>query len=291
MRSVGAVFYILGFLIAGVMFIVIGSEYGKDDTDNENLSTFYWIYAVSLFFAACGTIMENGDRFCGGEELKEVDYFGGLFQLVAVFGWAGFGVGLAHFTQDEQYWVNGDPSQGADQTSADETGTLAWLSGVTAIVFAVGAFLMLKDIICCDGFSCSVMTAQAFANMFICVLLVILWFLFADVINDNPGEETDDDDKRRDYAYIIGVILIIFALVGILSFLSICGGSKKPYKPSYGGKPSYGNRPSYDDSYKPGYDKPDYGKPGYGPKPGYGGKPEPGYGAPKPGYGPPQPRY
>jgi len=280
MRSVGAVFYILGFLIAGVMFVVIGSEYNKDDTDNENLQTFYWIYAVSLFFAACGTILENGDRFCGGEELKEVDYFGGLFQLVAVFAWAGFGVGLAHYCEDNQYWTGGDPSLGESQTSADERSTLAWLSGVTAIVFAVGALLMLKDLLCCDGFSCSITTAQAFANMFICILLVILWFLFADKLNSNIGE-TDDDDKRRDYAYIIGVIYIIFALVGILSFLSICsccGGSKKPYKP----RPDYGQqRPSYDNN------RPSYGDN----KPSYGQKPDAGYGAPKPGYGQPQPRY
>lgn len=286
MRSVGAVFYILGFLIAGVMFIVIGSEYNKNPTDNDNLSTFYWIYAVSLFFAACGTILENGDRFCGGEEVKEVDYFGGLFQLVAVFAWAGFGVGLAHFTEDEQYWNNGDPSQLESQESADERSTLAWLSGVTAIVFAVGALLMLKELLCCDGFSCSITTAQAFANMFICILLVILWFLFADKLNSNIGE-TGDDDKRRDYAYIIGVIFIIFSLVGILSFLSICnfgsGGSKKPYKP----RPDYGQRPSYDN--KPGYgdNRPSYGDN----KPGYGGQPDAGYGPPKPGYGPPQSRY
>jgi len=289
MRSVGAVFYILGFLIAGVMFVVIGAEYNKDDTDNDKLSAFFWFYAVSLFFAAIGEILENGDRFCGGEELKEVDYFGGLFQLVAVFAWAGFGLGLAHFYEDEQYWE--DEAIGViDQESADERSTLAWLSGVTAIVFAVGALLMLKDLLCCDGFSCSISTAQAFANMFICILLVILWFLYADRLNKGLYEEDDDDNKRRDYAYIIGVIYIIFSLVGILSFLSICNfgsGGKKPYKP----RPGYGQRPSYD---RPSYDKPDYGKPEYG-KPEYGkpeyGKPEPGYGPAKPGYGPPPARY
>jgi hypothetical protein len=199
-----------------------------------------------------------------------------------VFAWAGFGVGIAHFYEDAQYWADSPTDSVISEEAATERSTLAWLSGVTAIVFALGSFLMLKDIICCDGFSCSIATAQAFANMFICVLLVILWFLYAEKLNGDLGE-SDDDNKRRDYAYIIGVIFIIFSLVGILSFLSICNfgsGGKKPYKPrpGYGQRPSYDNqRPSYDNQ-RPSYDNQ---RPSYDEKPGYG--------PPKPGYGPPPP--
>lgn len=251
-RSVGAVFYIIGFLVAGIMFCIIGSEYNKPDTSNDQLRTFFWIYAIALFFAAIGTILENGDRFCGEEDAKNVDYFGGLFQLVSVFAWSGFGAGIAHFYQDEQYWADRPTDTVINTVSANERSSLAWLSGVAAIVFLVGSLLTMKRLLCCDGFKFTMAVAKSFAEMFLCIILVVFWFLYADKLNKDLGETAADDD-RRTFSYLIGVVYIIFALVGILLFFDFCKMNRKPYgkkpvvpygtKPAYGAKPGYGAKP------------------------------------------------
>lgn len=278
MRTIGAVFYILGFLVAGVMFMVIGAEFNKDDeASNDDLRTYFWIYAVSLFFAAIGTILENGDRFCGEEEQKNVDYFGGLFQLVAVFAWAGFGIGLAHFFEDEQYFTQGTNPRNAfvNTESADERANLSWLSGVAAIVYMVGSVLSMRQLLCCEGFSCTMSVAVNIANIFLCLILVIFWFLFADRINVfdsflDPNLILEDPNKISTYSYLIGVVYIIIGLVGALKIFEFCGNC-------FGGK-GYGKKPSYGP------------KPGYKPKPSYGEQPRPSYGQ-QPEYGRPQPQY
>jgi hypothetical protein len=264
-RSTGAVLYILGLLIAGVMFMVIGSEYNKDPTDYDHLKTYFWVYAISMLIGTIGLILDNGDRFCGEEEFKDVDYFGGLFQVVAGFAWAGFGVGMAH------YYEAGVLNLPSTSAAADERGNLAYLSGVAAIFYAFGSLFTLKRLLCCEGFSCDMASIFNIVNMLLCILLIVFWFVFADKLEKDPLLQSGDKD-RRTFSYLLGVVYILMGLMGSLLVLDVCGcggGDDKPIKPSYG-----------DDYGKPDYGKPDYGKPsdGYG-KPSYGDDTTTGYGS------------
>jgi len=277
MRSIGAAVYILGMLVAGVMFIVIGTEYGDSNPDQDNLNAYFWVYAIAMILAGIGLVVDNGNRFCGEEETKGVDYFGGLFQICAVLAWGGFGFGLAFYYDDG--------GSGFSMPTADEErAALAWMSGVAAIFFGFGSLFMLKEILCCEGFKCNMMTIFEMVNMVLQLALIVFWFLLADRLDGANLTRSDMDT----YAYIIGIIYILMALLGAFLFLDLCCGDDDDYKPKpkpYGYDDGYKNdsynKPSYDDGYKP--------NPGYGDnKPSYGG----GYDDTTTGYGsnPPKPQ-
>jgi len=258
-RTIGAVLYILGLLVAGVMFMVIGNEYNQAITDFDHLNTYFWVYAIAMLIGTIGLVLDNGDRFCGEEEFKDVDYFGGLFQVVSGFAWAGFGVGIAHYYETALATV---PS------SADERGSLAYLSGVAAIFYGFGALFTLKKLLCCEGFSCDMTSIFNMVNMVLCILLIVFWFVFADKLEENPASSAGDDD-RRTFAYLLGVVYILMGLMGSLLILDVCSGS--------GGSSS--GKGDYDDG---GYDN---NQGGYGGGGGYGEDTTTGYGEqPRPGY-------
>lgn len=237
-RSTGGIVYTLGLLVAGVMFIVIGSEYNDDSTDYDHLRDYFWVYAIAHFVGTCGLILDNGGRFCGEEEIKDVEYFGGLFQVVAGFAWAGFGVGLARYYESAYVTVG-----------ADERGSLAYLSGVAAIFFGFGAILTLKKLICCEGgFQCNIASIIGLTNTLLSILLIIFWFLFADKLEEDPASNAGDDD-RRTFSYLLGIIYILMSFGGVGPVIemccgSCCGGSDKP-NDNYGPKDNYGNEPEY----------------------------------------------
>jgi len=258
-RSVGAVLYILGLLVAGVMFMVIGSEYNKSNTDYEKLNTFFWVYAISMLIGTIGLVLDHGDRFCGEEEFKDVDYFGGLFQVVAGFAWAGFGVGIAHYYEKNLHSAAG---------SADERGSLAYLSGVAAIFYGFGSLFTLKKLLCCEGFDCGMASIFNIVNMVLCILLIVFWFVFADKLENDPAGSAnvnDGDKDRRTFAYLIGVVYILMGLMGTLLILDVCtgGGGPQPIEPGYGG------------GYNDGYDNQQGG---------YGDDTTTGYGQQRPSY-------
>jgi len=261
-RSAGAGLYVLGLLVGGVMFCVIGAQYNETAPDNTDLKTYFWVYAIAMVLAAIGLVLDNGNRFCGEEEFKGVDYFGGLFQVVSVFAWGALGVGIAHYYEDSTFQL---------ANANEERGALGWLSGVAAIFFGLGALFMLKEILCCEGFACNMITIFEITNMVLQLALIVFWFLWANEMEDVGLCCTKQKDLTT-YSYLIGVIYILMALLGSLLFLDICcGGGDDDYKP----------KPGYDDGYNP--------KPGYGDnKPGYGG----GYDDTTTGYGnQPQPAY
>lgn len=268
-RSAGAGLYVLGVLVAGVMFMVIGAQYGDSNPDNDDLKTFFWVYSIAMLLGAIGLVLDNGNRFCGEEEFKGVDYFGGLFQVVAVFSWAALGVGIAH------YYENGVLAPlGVLTDRSEERAALGWLSGVAAIFFGLGALFMLKEILCCEGFACNMITIFELTNMVLQLALIVFWFLWANQMDDDGMFAGTKQSDLSTYSYLIGAIYILMALLGSLLFLDICCGGDDDYKP----------KPGYDD----GYDKPAYGdnKPSYGDnKPGYGG----GYDDTTTGYGGNQP--
>jgi len=238
--------YILGLLVAGVMFMVIGSEYNQSSTDYDKLNTFFWVYAISMLIGTIGLILDNGDRFCGEEEVKDVEYFGGLFQVVSGFAWAGFGVGLAHYYEANQVTI-----------AAEERENLAWMSGVAAIFYGFGGLLSLKQLLCCEGFSCGLGNIFQIVNMILSVMLIVFWFVFADKLNTDPASAAGDDD-RRTFSYLIGVVYILMGLMGVLLMFGICsGGDKpkpKPYEPEYGRDDGYDNR-GYDNGGGQGYNQ------------------------------------
>jgi len=250
-RGAGAILYILGLLVAGVMFMVIGNEYNQSSTNYDHLNTYFWVYAIAMLIGTIGLILDNGDRFCGEEEFKDVDYFGGLFQVVSGFAWAGFGVGIAHYYEASLVAAAG---------SADERGNLAYLSGVAAIFYGFGSLFLLKKILCCEGFDCGMGSILNIVNMVLSILLIVFWFLFADRLEKDPASNTGDDD-RRTFSYLLGVVYLLMGLLGTLLVLDVCGcGGKKKPSPDYG----------YDDN---GYDNGGYKpEPGYGDNGGYGGQ-------------------
>lgn len=273
-RSVGVILYILGLLIAGVMFMVIGNEYNKDPTDYDKVKTFFWVYAIAMLIGTIGLILDNGDRFCGEEEFKDVDYFGGLFQVVSGFAWAGFGVGLAHYY--EKKFIGAAPTSGSLVKNADERGSLAYLSGVAAIFYGFGGLLSLKKLLCCEGFDCSMANIFNIVNMVLSVILIVFWFLFADRLEKDPQVQAGDKD-RRTFSYLIGVVYILMALMGSLMILEVCGCGGGEKKPGY--DDGYNPKPGYDDGYNGGGQGYNGGNQGYGDDTttGYGEKPRPSY--------------
>jgi len=261
-RSAGAGLYVLGLLVGGVMFCVIGAQYNETAPDNTDLKTYFWVYAIAMVLAAIGLVLDNGNRFCGEEEFKGVDYFGGLFQVVSVFAWGALGVGIAHYYEDALF---------AAPTSGEERGSLAYLSGVAAILYGFGSLFTLKKLLCCEGFSCDMASIFNIVNMVLCILLIVFWFVFADKLEEDPAAEAGDDD-RRTFAYLLGVVYILMGLMGSLLIVDVCGSKPKP-KPVYGG----------DGGYNDGYDNQDggYGNQGgnYGDDTttGYGGNQRPSY--------------
>merc|ERR1719461_1894741 len=121
--------------------MAVGAEFdsfGDGAPDVGNMQIFFWIYTVSLFFAAIGMILEFGETFCGEEQEKSTDYFGGLLTLIAIFALFGFGLGMAIY-YDETKFNTTTPS------SVGEISSLAWLSGMAGICLIIGSLLVLKD--------------------------------------------------------------------------------------------------------------------------------------------------
>jgi len=222
-KTTGALLYIFGLLIAGAMMMATGSQFDAFDQtvgnpDTSNLQLFFWIYTVALFFAAIGMILEFGETFCGAEEEKGVEYFGGLLTLVSIFSLFGFGLGIAIY-YDQTKFDTTTPS------SISEISSLAWLSGIAGVLLIIGSLLVLKDLLCCTGdFRCDLLAAVQIINMFLAVLLTIFWFLWAGEQDESgygayrPG---DANDQVRTYSYLIGVVYLLFALIGILKILGV----------------------------------------------------------------------
>jgi len=158
--------------------------------------------------AAVGIILEKEQVFCGDNIYKKLGYFAGLLELVGIFGMGAFGFGLAVY-----FSAGKNKTDDAMSLSAYERRDLSSTIAISSIVYLLGAVLSIVELHRKGGgFSISRFLLSHF-NAFMCLLLTIFWFLFADVIVD-----TTDTAKTRtkDYAYVIGIVLLTTGFGGFL---------------------------------------------------------------------------
>jgi len=211
MKSLGATMYVLGFLVAGAMFICVGAEFDKITPDLSDVHYYIWVYAWALMATAVGIILETEQLFCGDYTNRRVGYFAGLFELVGIFGMGALGFGLAVYFSDSK---NSDAA--ATSVSANDRRDLSSMIAVSSLVYLLGAVLMAVHF-CREGKQCcNVYSALRYLNMVICVVLSIFWFLLADAMVSTSSNVLN---RLKAYSYVIGSLLL---LTGVFGFLKCC---------------------------------------------------------------------
>jgi len=208
MKFSGAAMYAVGFVAAGIAFIMVGVHYDKTPSDFHDVHYDIWVYAWALMVAAVGIILETEQVFCGDDTHRNVGYFAGLFELVGIFGMGAFGFGLA------MYFSNVKNSTEADMLEyASDRRDLCSMIAVSSIVYLLGAVLVVIDLYCKGKSLCCVRSILSYVNMFMCILLTIMWFLLAGTM---VSTKANADKTAEEYAYVIGVVLILTGLAGFL---------------------------------------------------------------------------
>jgi len=208
MKFSGAAMYVIGFVAAGIAFIMVGVQYDKTPADFHDVHYDCWVYAWALTVAAVGIILETEQVFCGDETHRNVGYFAGLFELVGIFGMGAFGFGLAVYFSN----VKNDSDDTILEYAPDRRDISAMIA-VSSIVYLLGAVLVVVDLICKEKFFSSVRSILSFFNMLMCILLTIMWFLFASAM---VSTKKNADRHAREYAFVIGIVLILTGLAGFL---------------------------------------------------------------------------
>jgi len=213
MKGSGAAMYVIGFIAAGIAFIMVGVQYDKTPADFHTVHYDIWVYAWALMVAAVGIILDTEQVFCGDDTHRNVGYFAGLFELVGIFGMGAFGFGLAvYFSNVKNY---------DDETIleyASDRRDISCMIAVSSIVYLLGAVLVVVDLYCKGKFLSSIRSMLSFFNMLMCILLTIMWFLFADAM---VSTKKNADKHAREYAYVIGVVLILTGLAGFLKCIGV----------------------------------------------------------------------
>jgi len=208
MKYSGAAMYVIGFVAAGIAFIMVGVQYDKTPSDFHDVHYDIWVYAWALMVAAVGIILETEQVFCGDDTHRNVGYFAGLFELVGIFGMGAFGFGLAVYFSNVK---NVDDATISEY--ANDRRDLCSMIAVSSIVYLVGAVLLVVDVYRKVNSLCSIRSILSYFNMFMCILLTTMWFLFAA---DMVSTRKNADRGAREYAYVIGVVLILTGLAGFL---------------------------------------------------------------------------
>jgi len=205
MKTLGAIMYVVGFLVAGVMFILVGAQFDKTTPDLSEIHYYIWVYAWSLMAAAVGIILETERVFCGDETKSKLGYFAGLFELVGIFGMGAFGFGLAVYFSDAK---NADAA--ATLVSANDRRDLSSMIAVASLVYLFGAVLVVLDLYRKTKSCFNVNSSLRYLNMVVSVLLCIFWFLFADAMVSTSA------NKSKTYSYVIGSVLLFTGVGGFL---------------------------------------------------------------------------
>lgn len=208
MKFSGAAMYVVGFVAAGIGFIMVGVQYDKTPADFHDVHYDVWIYAWALMVAAVGIILETEQVFCGDDTHRNVGYFAGLFELVGIFGMGAFGFGLAVYFSN----VN-NVDDAAISEYADDRRDLCSMIAVSSIVYLLGAVLVVVDLFCKGKSLCSIRSILSYFNMLMCILLTTMWFLFAGAM---VSTKKNADKTAREYALVIGIVLILTGLAGHL---------------------------------------------------------------------------
>jgi len=213
MKFSGAAMYAVGLVAAGIAYIMVGVHYDKTPPDFHDAHYDIWVYAWALMVAAVGIILDTEQVFCGDDTHRNVGYFAGLFELVGIFGMGAFGFGLAvYFSNVKNY---------DDETIleyASDRRDISCMIAVSSIVYLLGAVLVVVDLYCKGKFLSSIRSMLSFFNMLMCILLTIMWFLFADAM---VSTKKNADKHAREYAYVIGVVLILTGLAGFLKCIGV----------------------------------------------------------------------
>jgi len=208
MKSFGAAMYAVGFLVAGIMFIMVGLHYDETIPEFHKIHYDIWVYAWALIAAAVGIILETERVFCGDDTHKRVGYFAGLFELVGIFSMGAFGFGLAVYFSAAK---NDDDA--ARLLSANDRRDLSSMIAVSSIVYLLSAVLVVLESYRKGRGFFDVNALLSYFNMSMCLILTIFWFLFAQVMVSSK----DSANKRsKEYAYVIGIILLFTGAAGFL---------------------------------------------------------------------------
>jgi len=208
MKYSGAAMYAAGFVAAGIAVIMVGAQYDKTPADFHDVHYDIWIYAWALMVAAVGIILETQQVFCGDDTHRNVGYFAGLFELVGIFGMGAFGFGLAVYFSNVK---NDDDA--AISEYADDRRDICSMIAVSSIVYLLGAVLVVVDLFRKGKSLCSIRSILSYFNMLMCILLTTMWFLFAGAM---VSTKKNADKTAREYALVIGIVLILTGLAGHL---------------------------------------------------------------------------
>jgi len=208
MKFSGAAMYVVGFFASGIAFIMVGVQYDKTPSDFHDVHYDIWVYAWALMLAAVGIILDTEQVFCGDDTHRNVGYFAGLFELAGIFGMGAFGFGLAVYFSN----VKNDDDAAISEYAYDRR-DLCSMIAVSSFWYLLGAVLVVVDQYCKEALLCSVRSMLSYLNMFMCLLLTIMWFLFASAM---VSTKDNADKTAREYAYVIGVVLMVTGLAGFL---------------------------------------------------------------------------
>jgi len=208
MKASGALMYVVGFFSAGIAFIMVGVHYDKTPADFHDVHYDIWVYGWALMLAAVGMIMETEQEYCGDDTDRKWGYFAGLFELVGVFAMGAFGFGLAVYFSNVK-----NEDDATISLYASDRQDISCMIAVSSIFYLLGAVLVVVD----EGLF-SLNSVLRYFNMLMCIMLTIFWFLFASVM---VGTTDGADKSAKEYAYVIGTILILTGLAGFLKCIGV----------------------------------------------------------------------
>jgi len=208
MKASGAAMYVIGFFAAGIAFIMAGVHYDKTPAEFHDVHYDIWVYGWALIIAAVGIILETEQEYCGDDTDRKWGYFAGLFELVGIFGMGAFGFGLAVYFSN----VKNEDDETISLYASDRR-DISCMIAVSSIFYLLGSVLVVVDR---GMFSLS--SVLSYFNMLMCVLLTTFWFLYASAM---VGTTDSADDRAKEYAYVIGTILILTGLAGFLKCIGV----------------------------------------------------------------------
>lgn len=190
------VFLLLGFLGAGIMLIITGTELQKSVPDFETAEVVYAIGAGFFILAMIGHYMGVPDVICGTKK-KGLPYFGHMFIFLGYVGVAGFMIGSA---------IN--MNAGPDASSVE---AFSYLAGAFLIVFVLGWLIGNHErMACCENDTFLVSSVGHYLVVIFMLVAAGLYFGFGVLFKDGNIEDSGT------VLLVIGVCFIITSIGMVL---------------------------------------------------------------------------